>query len=63
MTGHATDVHNTHAKLIAGALTADADHEHESQENEMDRGHEAAITGATLANQEHLAKLKPRPSP
>ena len=59
MTGHAVKG----AQIVAGALTADADHEHDSQENALDRGHEAAITGATLANQQQLAKMKPRPRP
>jgi hypothetical protein len=59
MTGHA--VHG--AQIVAGALTADADHDHESRENALDRDHEALTTAATLQNQQQLAKMKPRPTP
>jgi hypothetical protein len=59
MTGHAVKG----AQIVAGALTADADHAHESQENALDRDHDALTTAATLQNQQTLAKMKPRPTP
>jgi hypothetical protein len=59
MTGHAVKG----AQIVAGALTADADHAHESQENALDRDHDALTTAATLNNQQTLAKMKPRPRP
>jgi hypothetical protein len=59
MTGHAVKG----AQIVAGALTADADHAHESQENALDRDHDALTTAATLSQQEKIAKMKPRPRP
>jgi hypothetical protein len=59
MTGHAVKG----AQIVAGALTADADHAHESQENALDRDHDALTTAATLQNQQQLAKMKPRLAP
>jgi hypothetical protein len=59
MTGHAVKG----AGIVAGALTADADHAHESQENALDRDHDALTTAATLNNQQQMAKMKPRPRP
>jgi len=59
MTGHAVKG----AQIVAGALTADADHAHESQENALDRDHDALTTAATLENQQQMAKMKPRPRP
>jgi hypothetical protein len=59
MTGHAVKG----AQIVAGALTADAGHAHESQENALDRDHEAMTTAATLQNQQQLAKMKPSPRP
>ena len=61
MTGHAAGVHNTHAKLIAGALSQGADMEHETQENQLERRHDAVKTAATLGNQQTIAKMKPKP--
>ena len=61
MTGHAAGVHNTHAKLIAGALSQGADMEHETQENQLERRHDAVKTAATLGNAQTLAKMKPKP--
>ena len=63
MTGHAAGVHNTHAKLIAGALSQGADMEHETQENQLERRHDAVKTAATLGNAQTLAKMKPKPKP
>ena len=60
MTGHATNIHNTHAKIVAGALSQGADHEHESEENALDRDHEALTTAATLNTQRQMAKERPR---
>jgi hypothetical protein len=59
MTGHGVQ----HIKTIAGALSGDADRDHESQENQLDRGHDRLKTAATLANQQQLAKMKPSPAP
>ena len=61
MSGHAVGVHNTHAKLIAGALSQGADMEHETQENQLERRHDAVKTAATLGNAQTLAKMKPKP--
>jgi hypothetical protein len=57
MTGHAVQ----HGKTIAGALAGSADREHESQENALDRSHDALTTAATFDNQQTLAKMKPKP--
>jgi hypothetical protein len=57
MTGHAVKG----AGIVAGALSADANNQHESQENALDRDHDALTTAATLSNQQTLAKMKPRP--
>jgi len=59
MTGHGVQ----QIKTVAGALAGDADREHEAHENELDRGHDALKTAATLTNQKDLARMKPRPAP
>lgn len=48
-------------KTVAGALSGDADRNHESSENALDRDHDAFTTAATLSNQQTLAKMKPKP--
>jgi hypothetical protein len=58
MTGHAVKG----AQVVAGALSGQADREHETDENALDRGHDALTTAATLANQQTVAKMKPRPN-
>jgi hypothetical protein len=63
MTGHAAGIHNTHAKLIAGALSQGADQDHEAEQNTLDRRLDATKTAAALGNQQTLAKMKPKPKP
>jgi hypothetical protein len=63
MTGHAAGIHNTHAKLIAGALSQGADQDHEAEQNTLDRRLDATKTAATLGNQQTLARMKPKPKP
>jgi hypothetical protein len=41
-------------------LSQGADHEHDAQENELDRGHEAMTTAATLSNQRQMARERPQ---
>ena len=59
MTGHAVKG----AGIVAGALSEGLNRDHESQENALDRDHDELTTAATLANQQQLAKMKPRPRP
>ena len=61
MTGHATKLHDTHSKLIGGALTKGAEMTHQSQEAGLDRRHDAVKTAATLGNAQTIAKMKPKP--
>jgi hypothetical protein len=58
MTGHAVQ----HAKTVVGALAGVDDNEHESRENALDRDHDELTTAATLANQQRVVKMKPRPA-
>ena len=69
MTGH--DMKG--AGIVAGALSQGADHEHEAEQNDLDRNHEAMTTAATLSLQgamnreklgsaQKIAKMRPKPS-
>jgi len=58
MTGHAVQ----HAKTVVGALAGVDDNEHESRENALDRDHDELTTAATLANQQRVVKMRPRPA-
>ena len=69
MTGH--DLKG--AGIVAGALSQGADHEHEAEQNDLDRQHEEMTTAATLSQQgamneaklgsaQKIAKMRPKPS-
>ena len=55
MTGHGMKG----AQIVAGALSQGADQEHEAEQAELDRQHQAATTAATLGQQEKIAKMRP----
>jgi hypothetical protein len=66
MTGHGMKG----AQIIAGALSQGADQGHEAEQNDLDRQqeaqqsdldreHQAAVTAATLGNQQKIAKMRP----
>jgi hypothetical protein len=66
MTGH----NLAGAKLVAGALSQDADQDHEAQQNDLDRQHDEMTTAATLSQnaamnqaklgaQQKIAKMRP----
>ena len=55
MTGHGMKG----AQIIAGALSQDADHDHEAEQAALDRQHQETVTAATLGNQQKIAKMRP----
>ena len=55
MTGHGMKG----AQIVAGALSADADHEHDAEQADLDRQHQETVTAATLGNQQKIAKMRP----
>jgi hypothetical protein len=66
MTGH----NLAGAKLVAGALSQDADQDHEAEQNDLDRQHDEMTTAATLSQnaamnqaklgaQQKIAKMRP----
>ena len=55
MTGHGMKG----AQIVAGALSQGADQDHEAEQNELDRQHQATTTAATLGNQQKIAKMRP----
>ena len=68
MTGH--DMKG--AQIVAGALSGDADREHEADQADLDRQHDELTTAATLGNQQtmnteklgaqqKIAKMRPKP--
>jgi hypothetical protein len=61
MQGHAADVHNTHSKLVVGALSDTAKRMHEAQQNALNRDSAERTTAATLGTQHEIARMKPKP--
>ena len=56
MTGHAMKG----VQVVAGALTGDADRDHDAEQASLDRQHQETVTAATLGNQQKIAKMRPR---
>jgi hypothetical protein len=50
-------------QTVVGALAGDADRDQETEQNALDRQHQQTTTAATLANQQSLARMKPRLQP
>jgi hypothetical protein len=48
------------AQIVAGALSQNADHEHEAEQADLDRQHQQTVTAATLGSQQKIAKMRPR---
>jgi hypothetical protein len=55
MTGHGMKG----AQIVAGALAQGADQDHEAEQNDLDRQHQAATTAATLGNAQKIARMRP----